>query len=151
MADRRLDWSQVVRDKSDEEIKRTLDELIEAWEGCAKVQQERTDFDRNSSPPERPDWVIEGVEPLMEYNREKWRYEERRAELENRLREREEDFAYRSGLVRAILPEHSKLFYTYGGGEPDLQGISYEIRYQQRYDKSPRLKNTSYIVVQRRG
>ena len=87
----------------------------------------------------------------MEYNREKWLYEERRAELENRLREREADFAYRSGLVRAILPEHSKLFYTYGGSEPDLQSISYEIRYQQRYDTSPRHKNTSFIVVQRRG
>lgn len=151
MTERRLD-EQSVREMPDEEIKRLFDDLVEAWEDRNRAKEERTDFERTYSPPELPAPVIESVESLIEYNRQMWRYEERKQQVDNQYREHETNFNNLAGAVRFILPEGRTLFHRYGWNRPELQDAEYSIRHKTEYEtrrSTPRVRSRD-IVVQRR-
>ncbi len=149
MAERRFD-KLVIRQMSDEDIKGIFDELIEAWEGRAEVVQERAAFNQKYFLPEPPVSPMESVEALMEYNRQKWRYEDRKKDIDTRLSAHEENGEALSGVVQRLLPESHSVLHLYGGSQPKLQGAKYEITHTTRFvERGPRAVRTRIIRVQR--
>ncbi len=150
MTERRVD-EQAIREMSDKDIKGIFDVFIEAWEDRTKVEQELVDFNRKYLLPEPPFALIENVEALMEYNRQKWRYEDRKRDIEARLLTHTKTFEDRSSVVQRLLPENHRVLHAYGGSQPELQGFMYEIKHKTRFvERGPRAVKTSDIRVQRR-
>jgi hypothetical protein len=132
-----------VREMSDEEILKTFDQLVEAWEGWDAAREQRETFDRDYRPPEDPAATIESTEALIEYNRQKWRYEQKREEVENRYAEHEANYNATSEVVRSLLPAGHTLLHTYRGYHPERQGAEYTIEHEGTGVVSPGVRDQS--------
>src|SRR5215207_1994165 len=118
-----------VRTMSDEEILKTFDQLVETWEARENAREQRETFDRDYRPPEDPAATIESTESLIEYNQQKWRYEQKREEIENRYAQHDANYSATSDVVRSLLPAGHTLLHTYRGDHPELQGGEYSIEH----------------------
>jgi hypothetical protein len=118
-----------VRQLSDEEIIKTFDRLVEAWDSLVEAREKREMFNLDYRPPEDPAVTIESTEAMIEYNRQKWRYEQKREEIENRHAQHEEHYRTTSEIVRSLLPVGHTLVHTYRGDHPERQGDEYTIEH----------------------
>src|SRR5215212_10477250 len=122
--------SKSVRQMSDEEIVKTFDQLVEAWEGLEAAREQLKAFNRDYLPPEPPATVIRSTESLIEYTRQKWRYEQKREEIDNRIADHDANYNTTSERVRFLLPPGHTLVHTYRGDHPERQGAEYTIEHE---------------------
>lgn len=120
----------LIRHMSDEDIKRTVDGLVEAWEDHQAALDEHDAFQRNHIEPEPPATVIESVESLIEYDRQKWRYDERLEAINDKLEKHNTELQVKSSMVKLLLPLSHILVHDYRGQRSDLQGNTYAIRHE---------------------
>jgi Ribonuclease G/E len=123
--------SKSVRQMSDEEIVKTFDQLVEAWEGREAERGQLKAFDRDYLPPEPPATVIRSTESLIEYTRQRWRYEQKREEIDNRIADHYANYNTTSERVRFLLPPGHTLLHTYRGDQEDLQGSEFTIEHEK--------------------
>ncbi len=85
--------------------------------------------------------VTESIESLIEYDRQKRRYEERLESINAKLEERNAAFQAKASIVRLLLPEGHILRHGYQGDRPELQGKFYAISHKpaQRRNQLPRI------------
>ena len=118
-----------LRQMSDEEIVQAFDQLVEAWLAREDAMERREAFDHDYRPPEQPALTIESTEALIEYNRQKWRYEQKREVIENRYTEHDATYSAAAHVVGTLLPAAHTLLHTYRGDHPDLQDGEYTIEH----------------------
>lgn len=139
-----------VRQMSDEEIVQTFDRLVEAWESREDTRARREAFDREYRPPEQPAPTIESTEALIVYNRQKWRYEQKREELENRYAEHDANYSTSSEIVRLLLPSGHTLVHAYRGDHPEFRGAEYIIQHEVTIPGVPGTSGGTEIIVHSR-
>ncbi len=123
--------SKSVRQMSDEEILKTFDQLVEAWDGREAEREQLKAFDRDYLPPEPPATVIRSTESLIEYTRQRWRYEQKREEIDNRIADHYTNYNTTAERVRFLLPPGHTLLHTYRGDQEDLQGSEFTIEHEK--------------------
>jgi Ribonuclease G/E len=139
-----------VRQMSDEEIVQTFDRLVEAWEGREDTRARREAFDREYRSPERPAPTIESTEALIVYNRQKWRYEQKREELEDLYAEHDANYSTSSEIVRLLLPSGHTLVHAYRGDHPEFQGAEHIIQHEATTPGAPDTSGGTEIIVRSR-
>jgi hypothetical protein len=123
--------SKSVRQMSDEEIVKTFDQLVEAWDGREAERGQLKAFDRDYLPPEPPATVIRSTESLIEYTRQRWRYEQKREEIDNRIADHYTNYNTTSERARLLLPPGHTLLHTYRGDQEDLKGSEFTIEHEK--------------------
>ena len=126
-----MPMSKSVRQMSDEEIVKTFDQLVEAWEGREAEREQLKAFDRDYLRPEPPATVIRSTESLIEYTRQRWRYEQKREVIDNRIADHYANYNTTSERVRFLLPPGHTLLHTYRGDQEDLQGSEFTIEHEK--------------------
>ena len=140
-----------VRQLSDEEIEQTFDRLVEAWEGREQTRAELEAFNREYQPPEQHALKIESTKDLIEYNRQKWRYEQKREELEDRYKEHDANYNTTAETAKLLLPRGHILVHTYRGDHPELRGAQCTLEHATIHGSQKVPAPSQIIVLSCRG
>ena len=87
--------------------------------GREAAREQLKAFNRDYLPPEPPATVIRSIESLIEYTRQKWRYEQKREEIDNRIADHDANYNTTSERVRFLLPPGHTLLHTYRGDQEE--------------------------------
>jgi len=128
-------------------IIKTFDSLVESWEAREGLRYDLEEYQRTHTEPEPPPTnQFEGLAALINYNEERWRYEQALEDLRGQYARKARRFDEAAQKVKDLLPRDYLVYHTYAGGDRNLRGKNYTVHHTP-----PEKENDSSEVVVRQG
>ena len=106
--------------------RRTIYELVEAEQDKETARKLLNSFNASEQPPSPPS-EFTGIEDFFTFHRRKLRYEGELNSLQARLARAEDVYAQAKRSLQDILPENTRLHFTYEGRRQELAGTEFLI------------------------
>jgi hypothetical protein len=117
----------VVRRWTNDDVVTAFDHLVDRWEESQSARYALENYERSEEKPQPPESPIESVGELINFNRQRWLYEQALEELHEQYEEKARTFNETAQKIKELLPENYVVYHTYGGGNSELQERNYTV------------------------
>ena len=108
------------------EIRRTINQLVEAWVSLDAAQERLADFTKSNDPPPLPG-AFDSFQSFLDFHGSQQDYMDGLKTLKRELASCNEAYEQASSGLQEILPVGVPLHYTYQGERQDLEGTECHI------------------------
>jgi len=120
---RRLNKGDVVDER---EIRKTINQLVEAWVDRDAAQERLADFTKSNDPPPLPS-AFDSFQSFLDFYSSQQDYKDELRNLKGELAACNKAYEQASLGLQEILPVRVPLHYTYEGERQDLEGTECHI------------------------
>jgi hypothetical protein len=120
---RRLNKGDVVDER---EIRKTINQLVEAWVDRDAAQERLADFTKSNDPPPLPG-AFDSFQSFLDFYSSQQDYKDELRNLKGELAACNKAYEQASLGLQEILPVRVPLHYTYEGERQDLEGTECHI------------------------
>jgi hypothetical protein len=108
------------------EIRKTINQLVEAWVDRDAAQERLADFTKSNDPPPLPG-AFDSFQSFLDFYGSQQAYKDELRNLKGELAACNNEYEQASLRLQEILPVRVPLHYTYQGERQDLEGTECHI------------------------